>query len=108
MSRYLVVGSRDITEYAGGESLFDLAESLGKNRGDVLLFLVENGVLSARKNSRIARRFPDLQSVGVRILADDVSCRSRGIDHLPEGIRLSGMDELADAIALGFDNIYWY
>ena len=108
MPHYLVVSSRDIGEYTSGDSLFELSESLGKNQGNVLLYLIENGVLCARKNSRSAIRITDLASVGVQILADDVSCRARGIHCLTPGVRFSGMDELADAIGLGFDNIYWY
>jgi hypothetical protein len=41
-------------------------------------------------------------------MADDVSCRARGIDRLHPGIALSSMDELAEAISEGFGNIYWY
>ena len=108
MSRYLIVASRDIAEYRGGDSLFDLSESLGKNRGNVFLFLVENGVLCVRENSHFSSRMTDLASVGIQILADDVSCRARGITRLTPGVHFSGMDELADAIGLGFDNIYWY
>lgn len=108
MARYLVVGSRDITEYANGLSLANLSESLREDGSDVFFFLVENGVLSARNDSITGVKLSGLASRGVRVMADDISCRARGIDHLQPGIAFSNMDDLADAILEGFDNIYWY
>jgi|UniRef100_A0A7C3QU55 sulfur relay (sulfurtransferase) complex TusBCD TusD component (DsrE family) len=108
MARYLIVASRDITEYTNGQSLSDLSENLRTEGADVFFFLIENGVISARKDSREAIRLSELSGRGIRVMADDVSCRARGIDRLHPGIELSSMDELADAISEGFGNIYWY
>lgn len=108
MARYLIVASRDMTEYTNGPSLAELSDNLRTEGSDVFFFLIENGVLSARKDCREAIRLSELSGRGVRVMADDVSCRVRGIDRLHPGIALSSMDELADAISEGFGNIYWY
>ncbi len=108
MSRLLVVDSRDLTEYAGGRFLPPLVEDLCRQGHDVTLFLVENGVIAARRGAAAGLPFEALSDRGARILADDVSCRARGIRELASGVCLSDLDCLADKISDGFDNILWY
>lgn len=108
MGRLLVVDSRDLTEYAKGPSLPLLVEELCRQGYDVTLFLVENGVIAARRGAAAGLSFDALSGTGVHILADDVACRARGIRELASGVCLSDLDHLADKIAEGFDNILWY
>jgi|DewCreStandDraft_1066081.scaffolds.fasta_scaffold05378_7 sulfur relay protein TusB/DsrH len=108
MSRYLIVTSRDLHEYASSSYILELAGSL-KNRGhEVTLYLVENGVLAARKGAQLAARLNELSRAGVTVLAEDVSAKARGIEQLAEGVRLSNMDELADLVVDGCDKVIWY
>ena len=108
MKRFLVVESRDLTEYTSGTTLMSLVEGLGKSGDEVVLFLLENGVIAARKGADAGQGLSRLSDRGTRIFAEDVSCRARGITALADGVRESSLDFLADAIAGGFDNIVWY
>lgn len=108
MSRYVIVTSRDLHEYASSPYILELAGSL-KNRGhEVTLYLIENGVLAARQGAQLGRRLSELSRAGVAILAEDISAKARGIEQLAEGVRLSNMDELADLIVDGCDKVIWY
>jgi sulfur relay protein TusB/DsrH len=108
MSRYLIVTSRDLYEYASSSSVLELAGSL-RNRGhEVTLYLVENGALAARQGAQLASRLSDLSRAGVTVLVEDVSAKARGIERVAEGVRLSTMDELADLIVDGCDKVIWY
>ena len=108
MSRYLIVTSRDLYEYASSSQVLELAGAL-KNRGhEVTLYLIENGVLAARRGAHLAARLSDLSRAGVTVLAEDVSAKARGIEQLADGVRLSNMDELADLIVDGCDKVIWY
>ena len=83
-------------------------EELCRQGHDVTLFLVENGVIAARRGAAAGIAFDALSDTGAHILADDVSCRARGIRELAPGVSPSDLDHLADKIADGFDNILWY
>jgi len=108
MARYLIVDSRDLTEYTSGQFLQKIARKLKENGNEVTLFLIENGVIAARKGADIGKGLTELTRRGTRVLAEDVSCRSRGISQLADGLTQSNMDQLADLIAEGSDKILWY
>lgn len=108
MKRYLVVGSRDLTEYVNGQYLPLVVTRLIEKGHDVILFLLENGVIAGRKSSPSGQALTALVEKGARVYAEDLSCRARGIKNLNGGIALSSMDVLADLIVEGFDNIVWY
>jgi hypothetical protein len=41
-------------------------------------------------------------------MAEDVSCKARGISELGEGISNANIDQLADLIIEGSDKVIWY
>ncbi len=108
MAHYLIVNSRDLTEYTSGRYIQKVAGALKENGNEVALFLIENGVIAARKGSAAGKELATLSRKGAKIMADDLSCQSRGVMHLEEGISLSNMDHLADMISEGSDKIMWY
>jgi sulfur relay protein TusB/DsrH len=108
MARYLIVDSRDLTEYTNGGYIQKVAGKLKQDGNDVTLFLIENGVLAARKGAEIGKNLTELSKRGTRIMAEDISCRARGIGQLVEGVAQSNMDQLADLIAEGSDKVLWY
>ena len=108
MKRFLVVGSRDLTEYVNGKYVPLVVEELRAKGHDVTLFLIENGVIAARNGSKAGKVLNGLSDKGARVYAEDVSCRARGVQTLASGISFSNLDFLADSIAEGFDNIVWY
>ncbi|MDE2802919.1 MAG: DsrE family protein [Chloroflexota bacterium] len=102
MADYLLVESRDPFEYADTSYFYQMAEDLCKAGNNVTFFLVQNGVLMARKgisNDAVAR----LRSAApaVKILADDFSLRERAIsaDKLADGVTSVGVDQLVDLLA---------
>lgn len=99
MEKYLLISSRDPFACAETESLYDLAKGLVRRGDEVTFFLVQNGVLPARKNPKFPV-FQDLIRAGVEVFADDFSLQERGI--LPEalfpGIRRESIDILVDQL----------
>ena len=54
MSKYLLIASRDPFESGDIGHYYDLAADLAKAGNEVMMFLVQNGVLPARRGSRSA------------------------------------------------------
>jgi intracellular sulfur oxidation DsrE/DsrF family protein len=101
MAKYLLIESRDPFEVNDVLYFYDLAGVLAKD-SEVTLFLVQNGVLPARRSAR-SRHLSDLAKAGVRVLADDFSLRERGIgaDRLADGVRPAPLDVVIDQLAEG-------
>ena len=98
MTAYVLIESRDPVESRDTEFVEQTAIAIKERGHPVTVFLVQNGVLAARKNAGQLRR---LREAGVTLLADDLSLRERGIkaEELAQGIQESGIDRLVDAIA---------
>src|SRR4030095_5380766 len=97
MSRYIFIESRDPFESRDTRFIEETAVSVKERGHEVKVFLVQNGVLAARKSAFGLVRLP---AAGVTVLADDFSLRERGIgpEELATGIRESGIAALVDAI----------
>jgi len=108
MARYLIVETRDFSEYTSGQYIQKVARKLKEDGNEVTLFLVENGVIAARKGAEIGKGLVDLLSRGAKVFAEDISLKARGISQLTDGIAQSNMDQLADLIAEGSDKVLWY
>jgi len=107
MTRYVFIESRDPFESRDTEFVEEAAIAV-KDRGhDVTVFLVQNGVLAARKNARCLAR---LAEAGVTLLADDLSLRERGINtnELATSISPSGIDALVEAIVQENTKAIWH
>ena len=100
MSRYLLIESRSPWEAGDVTYFYGLARDLAGAGNEVTLFLVQNGVLPARKGAD-----SPLGSVGskVKVLADDFSLRERALkpDSLLPGVTVSGMETVVDLLAGG-------
>jgi intracellular sulfur oxidation DsrE/DsrF family protein len=101
MAKYLLIESRDPFEVNDVSYYYDLAAALAKE-GDVTLFLVQNGVLPARRSAK-SRRLTELAQAGVQVLAEEFSLRERGIraDRLAEGVAPAALDVVIDQLAEG-------
>lgn len=101
MAKYLLIESRDPYEFGDVNYFYDLARDLANRGNDVVFFLIQNGVLVARKGARhdkvgeLRRAAP-----GVRVLADDFSLRERGIspDTVAPGIEVTSVSTLVDLL----------
>ena len=102
MSKYLLISSRDPHEAGDVGHYYDLATQLAKTGNEVTLFLVQNGVLPARRGSRSAA-LSAMAATGVEVLADDFSLRERGIpaDRLATGVKPAPLDTVIDQLAEG-------
>jgi len=106
MSTYVFIESRDPFE-SRDEFIEETALAV-KDRGhDVTVFLVQNGVLAARRS---AKRFNRLVQAGVTLLADDLSLHERGIktDELMSGIQPTAIDELVERIVKEKTKALWH
>jgi predicted peroxiredoxin len=101
MAKYLLIESRDPFEVNDVLYYYDLAAALAQE-GDVTLFLVQNGVLPARRSAH-SQRLSELAKGGVRVLADEFSLRERGIraERLAKGVTPAGLDVMIDQLAEG-------
>jgi predicted peroxiredoxin len=102
MSKYLLIESRDPFESNDVASICELASGLAKDQHEVTLFLVQNGVLVARKSAKSAALSAAAEA-GVRVLADEFSLRERGItqDRLMPGVKAAPLDVVVDQLAEG-------
>jgi predicted peroxiredoxin len=102
LSRYLLIESRDPWEAGESRYFYDLATDLASKGHDVVLFLIQNGVLGVRKgsSSSLVQKAVDAR---VKVLLDDFSLRERGIDdgERTGGTTLSNVETLVDLLAEG-------
>lgn len=108
MSRYLLVESRDPFDSADVQSAYDMACDLVRNGHQVILFLVQNGVLPARTSGASAA-LSAVADAGVEVLADAFSLRERGIalEHLAPGVAPSPLEAVIDHLAAGHKT-FWH
>ena len=109
MISYLFIESRDPFESRDTQSVVDTAIALKQRDNEVTVFLVQNGVLGARANSRESH-LAQLDQAGVKLLADDFSLRERGIQPLEmiSAIKESSIDELVDMLARENTKAIWH
>ena len=108
MKRYLLVDSRDLQEYSGSDFILQTATGLKKQGNEVTLYLIENGVLAARKGATIAKQLSETAKAGVKVLAEDSSLQTRGVTALADGVASATIDTLADLVLDGSDQVIWY
>jgi len=109
MTNYLFIESRDPFESRDTEFLEQTAIALKQRGHSVTVFLVQNGVLAARRNGRDSY-LGRMAGAGVALLADDFSLRERGIQpaELQPGIQPSGMETLVDALISEKTKAIWH
>jgi len=102
MDRYLFIESLDPFESNDVGHCYDLAAGLAREGNQVTFFLVQNGVLAARRSAR-APGLRALVEQGIEVLADEFSLRERGIprDRLAPGVRPAPLDVIVDQLAEG-------
>jgi predicted peroxiredoxin len=108
MGRYLLIESRDPFESNDAAQFAHLAAALAAAGDEVTVFLVQNGVLPARRGAR-AGALAELAAGGVRVLADDFSLRERAIpvERLAPGIAAASLELVVDRMARG-DKTIWH
>ena len=108
MNRYLLIESRDSFDSNDVATYCGLAGDLARSGKEVVLFLVQNGVLMARSGAQSELLHNAVQD-GVVVLADEFSLRERGIqtEGLAEGVVGSPLDRVVDEMA-GGAKVMWH
>jgi sulfur relay (sulfurtransferase) complex TusBCD TusD component (DsrE family) len=107
MQSYLFIESRDPFESNDVAFTCELAVGLAKAGHAVTVFLVQNGVLPARRGAKA----DDLRSLvrsGVKVVADDFSLAERGINpsRLAAGIEPAPIDVVVDHLVAGHKTLW--
>ena len=105
MAQYLLIESRDPFESNDVSYYYNLAQGLVEGGNEVTLFLVQNGVLSARPSAHSAA-LGALARSGVTVLADDFSLQERGIAKLAEGVAAASIEVVVDRLAAGHKTLW--
>ena len=102
MASYLLIESRDPFDHGGVANDYDMATALADAGHEVTLFLVQNGVLPARKQVP-ANPLGRVLGARVQVLADDFSLRERGIRpaDLAQGVQPASLEVAVDQLAEG-------
>jgi sulfur relay (sulfurtransferase) complex TusBCD TusD component (DsrE family) len=100
MDRYLLIESLDPFESNDVEHWQDLAADLVREGNQVTVFLVQNGVLAARRGAR-SGGLQALTEQRVELLADEFSLRERGIpeSRLAPAVRPARLEVVIDRLA---------
>lgn len=109
MSRYLLIETKGPLD--GGEYAFELGKQLRQLDHDVTVYLLQDGVFTARRRFEAGERLlREAQAHQLAVLADDVSMRQRGLngDRLADGVRPSSMTELVDLLMERSDKAIWH
>jgi sulfur relay protein TusB/DsrH len=109
MSRYVLIETKSPLD--GGNWAVELGKQLKERRHDVTIYLLQDAVFAARKTFEAGERLrQEAEKHGLRLLADGVSLRQRGVvgDRVAKGIRASDMDELVDLLMEQSDKAIWH
>ena len=108
MSHYLFLESRDPFE-SRDQFVIDLATTLKQRGHDVTVFLVQNGVLAARRKA-FPSQLPRLVEAGITTLVDDFSLSERGMQEveLLSGIQQTNIDSIVDILVDENTKAIWH
>ena len=109
MGGYVLVGASDPAETIDGLRLYEVGAALAEHGDEVMVFLVQNGVLACRSRSAGAAGLGSL-AASATVMADDFSLRERGIAaaEVMAGVQVAGIDALVDAAMEGDRKVVWF
>lgn len=108
MAKYLLIESRDPFDSSDSEYFAELVQGIAKRGNDTTVFLVQNGVLPARKGSKFNTALADLVKNKVKVVADRFSLKERGIRRLAEGVDTADTDRLVDLLLEPGTKAIWH
>lgn len=107
MARYLLIETK--SPLAGGDYAFEIGKQLRRLNHEVTIYLLQDGVFAARRGLEAAERLvEDAQKHGVRVLADEVSMRQRGIVKDRVATQGGGIEQLVDLLMERSDKAIWH
>lgn len=108
MAKYLVVESRDPFDSSDSGYFSELVRGVSKRGNETVVFLVQNGVLPARKGSKHSDVITKLARGKVKVLADGFSLKERAIGRLVDGVEIADMDRLVDLVMQPGTRAIWH
>lgn len=107
MTEYLFIESRSPAESGRLAQSYALAADLAARGDKVTVYLVQNGVLAARRGAA-SGGLDVVLGAGVEVLADDFSLRERGIaaDTLAARIAPAPLETVIDRLARGAKTLW--
>ena len=108
MAKYLFIESRDPFESADAGPFAKIVEGIAQRGNETILFLVQNGVLSARKGSRATDRITGLLKSKVKVLADRFSVKERAVTRLVEGVESIDMNQFVQLLLEPGTKAIWH
>lgn len=108
MAKYLVIESRDPFDSSDSSYFSELVQGISERGNETTLFLVQNGVLTARKGSKYNDIISKLIEGKVKVLADSFSLKERGIGKLVDGVNPTDMDRLVDLLLEPGTKAIWH
>ena len=96
MAKYLLIESRDPFDSHDSEYFAELTKGIASRDNQTVLFLVQNGVMPARKGSKHSKVIRQLLKSKVKILADKFSLKERAIGDPLAGVEVAEIDKLVD------------
>jgi sulfur relay protein TusB/DsrH len=109
MSRYLLIETKSPLD--GGTYAFELGRQLRELEHDVTVYLLQDGVLTARRSFAAGQKLiQEAEGSGLCVLADAVSARQRGVigDRVARGVDVADMGELVDLLMERADKAIWH
>ncbi|KST67454.1 hypothetical protein [Mastigocoleus testarum] len=108
MTHYLILESRDPYDSADWGNIQEMVINLKRNGNNVTLFLLQNGVLPARKSTSFTKYFADLKKLEINILADFFSLQERGIQEISPSVEKSNIDQLIHMLFMPDTKTVWH
>lgn len=109
MTSYVFIESRDPFESRDTEFIVETATALRQSDNEVIVYLVQNGVLAVRQKA-VRSHLVRLAKEGITLLADDFSLRERGIvaTEMVSGVQESNVAELVDVVVRNNTKAIWH
>jgi hypothetical protein len=108
MAKYLFIESRDPFDSLDSHYLADLIEGVAGRGNQTVLFLIQNGVLPARKGSKHNEMIAKLVRGKVQVLADEFSLRERAIRNVVDGVEAADIGRLVDLVLEPGTKAIWH
>jgi sulfur transfer complex TusBCD TusB component (DsrH family) len=109
MAKYLLIETKSPLE--GGDYAFDIGSQLRELQHDVTIYLLQDAVFAARRGFADGERLlAGAEKHGLRVVADHVSMRQRGLldARVAKQVQPGDMDELVDLLMNQSNKAIWH
>jgi predicted peroxiredoxin len=108
MAKYLFIESRDPFDSGDSGYFAELVQGVAARGNETVLFLVQNGVLPARRGSKHGDKISQLLKNKVKVLADSFAVKERAIGKLVEGVETAGIDQFVKLLMEPGTKAIWH